>query len=127
MNRLRGFQLLSIGALLAASFHALVAGKLIIGDGSPVARHAAFVAVSVGAAWYLMRRPLWGLVPYVALVAQQTRGHGARIIELWSEGQVDGISIVVLLALYVGLVLLVLDARDRSPRVRRFVCPFPRS
>ena len=127
MNRLRLLQLLAAGTVLVAVYHGLAALGMVAGNGSPPERHAVFVVICLGSALYLLRRPLWGLPLYGVLVVQQTQGHGARAIHLWADGVVDWVSVVLLMALYAGLVLLVLDARDRFPRVRRFLCPMATS
>ena len=127
MNRSWVFRVLATGAICVAIYHAIAAVGGSTSDGSSPGRHAVFVAINLASAWYSLRRPLWGLPLYGALVAQQTQGHGGRAIRLWAEGTVDWSSIVVLLALYVGLALLVLDARDRYPRVRRLLCPLATS
>jgi hypothetical protein len=125
MQRARVFQALAIASIGPAAYHALGAIAIIAGDGAPATRHAAFVAINLGCCWYLWRRPLIGLPLFALLVAQQTMSHGSRALRLWSSGTTDWVSIILLIALYAGLVLLVLDARDRSPRVRRLVCPLP--
>lgn len=52
--------------------------------------------------------------------------HGGRMLRWWTiEGREDVISIITLAFLVVALVALVRDARDRSPFVRRLVCPCP--
>jgi hypothetical protein len=127
MNRPWVFRVLATGAVCAAIYHAMAAMGGSSSDGSSPGRHAVFVAINLGSAWYSLRRPLWGLPLYGALVVQQTQGHGSRAMRLWAEGAVDWISIGVLVALYLGLVMLVLDARDRYPRVRRLLCPLATS
>lgn len=119
MNRHRAFQMLAACAAAAAAYHALAALGVLHGDGAPRGRHAVFVAIGLMSCWYLLRRPAIALPLHVILTAQQTLSHGGRALRLWSLGIPDWVSILVLAALYAGLLLLVLDARDRWPRVRR--------
>lgn len=119
MNRRHAFQMLAACAAAAAVYHALAALGVLRGDGAPRERHAVFVAISLVSCWYLLRRPAIALPLHVLLTAQQTTSHGGRALRLWSVGIVDWVSVVVLAALYAGLLLLVMDARDRWPRVRR--------
>ncbi len=106
---------------LAAAFHTLHAVGLLPVDESSQTRHLIFVGINLGGAWYALRRPRWLLPAYVVLVAQQTMGHGGRALRWWHEsGRVDVISVSVLAVLYTGLALLVRDASDRSPFVKRF-------
>ena len=121
--RERLFFMLAIASGCSATFHALAAtGWIAVDVASPV-RHLVFVAINAGVGWYVIKRPLWLLPAYVVLVVQQTHGHGGRALRWWvNEGRVDVLSGAVLLALYGGLVLLVLDARDRSPTIRRLLC-----
>ncbi len=122
--RERAFVMLAIASGCAATFHALAANGWIAHDGSSPVRHVVFVAINVGVGWYAIRRPLWLLPAFLVLVVQQTHGHGGRALRWWvSEGRVDVVSVAVLCALYGALVLLILDARDRSPLVRTLVCP----
>ena len=108
----------------ASAYH--VAGALgqLSGDTTPHWRHALFIAIDVVGVWYLLRRPLPLLPIFGVLVVQQFMSHGGRAIRWWVESaRIDSISIGTLVALSVTFVLLILDARDRSPLVRRIVCP----
>ena len=108
----------------AAAYH--VAGALgqLSGDTTPHWRHALFIAIDLVGVWYLLRRPLLLLPIFAVLVGQQFVSHGSRAIRWWAESaRIDAISIGTLAALSIAFVLLILDARDRSPLVRRIVCP----
>jgi hypothetical protein len=116
---------LAVGAISAAAYHAFVALGVVPDAGSSITRHATFVVIDAVTAWYVFRRPLWLLPAFVMLWVQQTFSHGGRALRWWSESHsVDVISIVVVVGMWCGLGLLLLDARDRSTLVRRFVCPF---
>lgn len=119
------FAVLAALSAVAASYH--VAGLLgqLSGDTTPHWRHALFIVIDGVGVWYLLRRPLPLLPIFGVLVGQQFVSHGGRAIRWWgASGRVDAISIGTLVALSIAFVLLILDARDRSPRVRRIVCPF---
>jgi hypothetical protein len=119
------FQILAACSAAAACYHVLGTWGLLADDQTPVWRHALFVTIDLFGAWYLLRRPLLLLPCFLALVAQQYGSHGSRLVLWWTiDGRVDLLSIGTLLALNIAAVLLVLDARDRSPRVRAIVCPF---
>jgi hypothetical protein len=119
------FQVFAACSLAAACYHVLGAVGVLPADGTPVWRHALFVVIGLLGAWYLLRRPLMLLPCFLALVAQQFGSHGSRTIRWWTiDGRVDVLSIGTLLVLSIATVLLVLDARDRSPRLRALVCPF---
>ena len=94
-------------------------------DASPLWRHAIFAGIDSIGIWYFLKRPVALLPVFILVVAQQFVSHGHRAILWWvRDGRIDTISIITLTALSMALPLLVLDARDRSPRVRRIVCPF---
>ena len=108
----------------AAAYHVAGAVGRLVGDTTPHWRHALFIAIDVVGVWYLLRRPLPLLPIFGVLVGQQFFSHGGRAMRWWAESaRVDAISIGTLVALSVTFVLLTLDARDRSPLVRRIVCP----
>ena len=109
----------------AAAYHVAAVFGALPDDASPVWRHAIFVGIDSIGIWYLLKRPVALLPVFLLVVAQQSVSHGQRAILWWiRDGRIDMISIITLSALSVALPLLVLDARDRSPRVRRIVCPF---
>lgn len=123
-TRDRAFLLLAVAAALAGAYHVLAArGIALFPDESSVERHLAFVTICAVAVWYFVRRPLWGAPLLFTLVVQQTVSHGGRLVRWASDGRFDAVSLVVLTVLYAATVLVLLDARDRSPRVRRILCP----
>jgi hypothetical protein len=125
MNR-NVFRVLAIGASCAAAYHVAGACGLIDSDSAPVWRHSVFVGVNLAAVWYFLRRPIAALPIFLLLFVQQLYAHGGRALRWWTnEGRVDVLSIVTLTFLSLAVILLVLDARERSPFVRRLVCPFP--
>jgi hypothetical protein len=120
------FNALAAGSAVAAAYHVAGAAHLPGIDAAPVWRHLLFAAIDSAGIWYLLRRPI-GLLPvFVCLCIQQANSHGGRALRWWTiDGRIDVISIATLTGLAIALVALVLDARDRSPLVRRLVCPFP--
>jgi hypothetical protein len=72
-----------------------------------------FVAVDLAAAWYLIRRPLWGLPFFLLLAIQQSISHGSSLFRHWQAGQPDWISLAVLGVIYASLGLLMADIRRR--------------
>jgi hypothetical protein len=118
------FYWLSAGALIAAAYHGAGFFGMLANKAYPHWRHGLFVGIDLVLACYLLRRPIWGLPVFLILAVQQTGSHGGHLIRSWTElGQFDWISIIDLTGIYLGLALLVLDARNRSPLVRRIVCP----
>ena len=108
----------------AAVYHMVGAAGQLSSDASPPWRHTVFVGIDLLGAWYLVRRPLMLLPAFVLLVCQQYLSHGGRALRWWTESaRIDTLSIGTLVMLTVALVLLLVDARDRSPLVRRIVCP----
>ena len=125
LKRTSIFRLLAAFSACAAAYH--VAGVLGVlpDDATPAWRHALFVGIDAIGAWYLLTRPLVLLPVFMVLVVQQFVSHGSRVV-LWGtrDGRIDTLSVITLAALVLALLLLILDVRDRSPRVRRIVCPF---
>ena len=101
---------------------------MLSGSAPPWWRHMIFAVISVAGIWYFLRRPVALLPLFILLTIQQFGSHGERALRWWvRDGKVDAISLLTLTALSVALVVLVLDARDRSPLVRRIVRPFSTS
>ena len=124
-SRRAAFHVLAALSGAAAAYH--VAGALgqLAGDTTPTWRHGVFIAIDLIGVWYLLRRPIGLLPAFTIVVCQQFLSHGGRAMLWWAESaRIDALSIGTLVALTVALALLVLDARDRSPLVRRIVCPF---
>jgi hypothetical protein len=112
LNRAFWFRLLSVGAVLAAGYHAAGLADLLPNSQTPDWRHALFVAIDLVLAWYLLRRPLWMFPLFVLLFIQQAVSHGQNAIALWrSRHVIDYISAVDLGALLLGLVLLIADLK----------------
>ena len=122
MNRAARAKCFSAFAALSAcsaAYHTAGALGMLTGSESPWWRHTIFVAIGVTGIWYFLRRPIALLPLFILLTVQQFGSHGARALRWWMRDQrVDVISIFTLTALSVALVLLVLDARDRSVRNR---------
>ena len=109
----------------AGEQRAVAVSRALPHDASPMWRHAIFAGIDSIGIWYFLKRPVALLPVFILVVAQQFVSHGHRAILWWiRDGRIDTISIITLTALSMALPLLVLDARDRSPRVRRIVCPF---
>jgi hypothetical protein len=116
----------AIGMGCAVAYHAAGAFGFLTSDTTPVWRHLLFVVIDALGIWYFLRRPVIVLPVFALLFAQQIYSHGGRVLRWWTvEHRVDTISIITLTGLTIACVALVIDARDRSPRVRRLVCPFP--
>ncbi len=98
----------------AGLFHGLAILWPAIAEPSPAWRHALFVAINAGCALgFLVRsRGFAGL--FAILTAQQLWSHGTYLVEVWrSQRRVDWASVVVLVAMPLGLTLLLRDARGR--------------
>ena len=125
LTRTSTFPIFATLSACAAAYHVAGALGMLSGSESQPLRHAVFVAIGLTGIWYFLRRPIVLLPLFVLLTIQQFGSHGARALRWWTrDGTVDVISLFTLIALSVALVLLMLDARDRSPLVRRIVCPF---
>jgi hypothetical protein len=113
----RIFPLIAVAAALAALWH--MAGILGLNHHTrfPPWRHAIFVAVDLGAAWYLLHRPRWGLPLFILLAVQQSISHGSSLFRHWRAGQPDWMSLVVLAIIYATLGLLMVDNRYRTASV----------
>ena len=124
-HRKSAFALFASLSACAAAYHVAAVSGALPDDASPMWRHAIFAGIDSIGIWYLLKRPVALLPVFILFVAQQFVSHGHRAILWWiRDGRIDTISIITVTALSMALPLLVLDARDRSPRVRRIVCPF---
>jgi hypothetical protein len=120
--KIRGhiFKLLAIGALLAASWHALAATGVLRSVEGVIWRHWLFVGIDIIVAGYFVKRPLWVLPLFAILVVQQSISHGARAIRIWQDSDhVDWLSIVDLTGIFMALALLIMDARARLAKRRQ--------
>ncbi len=104
------FRLVALGFGVAAAFHAL-AVFAPIDPSSPRWRHALFVAINVGIAAGMLRRPRWFAWVFGVLVAQQAWSHGRAFIASAQAGSLDVNSIVVLIGLPIVLVVLLADRK----------------
>ena len=108
----RAFVILALLSALASVYHVCGAFGLLANDTTSAMRHLVFVAIDIAGVWYFLNRPLMLFPLFVAMVVQQTLSHGARALRQWEDFRhVDIISVITLGALYVGLVLLVLETR----------------
>ena len=113
----RIFVLFAGGCVLGALYHAVAALMPELGIYGPRWRHGLFVGVDLFTAWYFLRRPLWLLPAYVALVVQQFNGHGRYLVTLWqAEHRIHWLALVSPIGLTFGLVLLGYDAWLRYRR-----------
>ncbi len=115
----RVFSLLAFGFVIGAAYHLVAVFHPTLDLSGSRWRHATFVGIDLLTAWYMLRRPLWLLPAFLALVVQQARGHGARLWRWWHEGHtVDWRSLLVLSVLALALSLVLLDAWTRWRRRR---------
>jgi hypothetical protein len=98
----RVFAGLAVGAALAAAYHLGAFGLACAHshvDGAAW-RHLAFVAIDAALCLLLLWRPRWLIVPVTLVAAQAFWSHGHGLWLQWhSRGQVDWISLLVLLYL----------------------------
>lgn len=96
----------------AALFHGLAIVWPAIAEPSPDWRHALFVAINAGCALGFLLRPRGFAGLFAILTAQQLWSHGTYLVQVWrSRERVDWASVVVLLAMPLGLTLLLRDVR----------------
>lgn len=123
--RQHAFHCIAAFLVLASLYHVAGSAGAPGADGASRARHLAFVAIDAAGAWYVLARPLPLLPVYLAVTMQQVAAHGTRAVRWWlDDARIDGISLITVAVVLLGAWLLVTDARDRSTRVRRLVCPW---
>jgi hypothetical protein len=117
-TRDRLFSLASAAFVLATAVHLLSVAVPPIGarlypPSYPAARHIVFIAVDAGFALLFVVRPRWLIVPYVLLTAQVLNGHGRDAWAALSQGTVDWMATVPVLAILPGLWLVVVNWQER--------------
>ena len=109
--RKRLFQLISLAFAIAAAWH-LVALIVPIDPSSPAWRHALFVAINLALVAGMLRRPRWFAIAFGALVLQQSWSHGRSLVAHARAGNLDAVSLFVLVALPTVLALLLSERRE---------------
>lgn len=108
------FRLFALSSSAAACYH--FAGLFIALNGSPLWRHALFIAIDAGCAFGFLKRPTWFTWLFCALAAQQCVSHGSAFLMDWSNDHriswLDGL--VVFFVLF-ATTCLVLDQRGLKP------------
>ncbi len=92
----------------AAGFHILQLiwlGELAKGS----LYHAAFVAIDLSLAIFILRRPNWFPYFFAIVLIQQVWSPGQRAIEMWALGSFDYLSALVLVMMPVWFLALILD------------------
>ena len=85
---------------------------------SPTWRHGLFAAVSLCCFYGFYRRPKYFVYFFGLLLIQQFYSHGFSMVNLWVEkGQVDWISVVLLMLLPVALLFLIQDRTMKRDKV----------
>lgn len=116
-----------VAMLAAALFHGSGALQLMPLDWFPqyrtypLSRHVAFICINLAGALYVRSRPLWALPLFIALLIQQSIGHGSKLIMMWQQyHRVDWISVAVLITLYVATAFIISESiyRLRSKSVK---------
>jgi hypothetical protein len=106
-----GFGAVAVAFAAAAVFHAAALVRPAIAPPSPPWRHTLFVAINVAAAFGVVLRPRWFVVPFAVLTVQQLVSHGAAAWKAWvEEGRVDVASLIIVVGMPAVLVALVVDA-----------------
>jgi uncharacterized membrane protein HdeD (DUF308 family) len=120
MSRQALFRMIAILFVAAAIYHAAAFFQLELSDGGVHWRHAAFIAIDLLCAWYLLRRPWWFVWAFGLLTLETLCGHGAHAWMWWhTERRLDWLSFAVLIAVPLTLVLLIRDRRWRRPPAAR--------
>lgn len=106
------FYALAAAFVATACFHAAAALRPALDPSAPRWRHLLFVALNLGCAAGLVRRPRWFVWAFAALTAQQLHSHGgAFVASLRGPDPVDFLSLGVVVFMLVALALLVADRR----------------
>ena len=106
------FKIASAVFVVAALFHFSHWVSPIVGDTASPMRHLVFVAIDLSVAAALYFRP-WFLKYVVAVLTfQQVYSHGAQAWHAWvSQGEVDVVSIAVVLLMPILALLLFVEDR----------------
>jgi len=95
---------LSIPVFLKAAYPAMY----------PPLRNVAFIIVNSLAAFLFLKRPRWLIWPYLVLTAQVLQGHGVQLWQTWVDvHQINWIDVIFVSGVLLGLVLLILERKDR--------------
>ena len=107
------FKLFAVFCFITAIYH-LVGIFYKLNDAPPL-RHLLFVGINLFCAYGILKRPWYFVYLFAVLLVQQYYSHGGSIISMWAEKkQVDWLSVAVLIALSIGMVCLLEDAKGKG-------------
>ena len=114
MSRKSLFRIISILFVGAAVYHAAVFFHPAFRSGGAHWRHAVFFLIDLVCAWFLLKRPRWFVFAFGALTLETLYGHGMHAWMMWNtHGQIDWLSVCVLIVVPLTLALLIEDAMGR--------------
>jgi uncharacterized membrane protein len=114
MSRESLFRVISILFVGASIYHAAVFFHPAFGVGGAHWRHAVFFLIDLVCAWFLLKRPAWFVFAFGALTLETLYGHGTHAWMMWrAEGQIDWLSIGVLIVVPLTMALLIENAMRR--------------
>jgi hypothetical protein len=111
-----------IAAMFAftACFHLAAVVRPSVDPEAPAWRHLLFACINGSCIAGLLKRPIWFLPPFAALLVQQVVSHGGHALEAWTRDRIiDWPSLAVLVVMPATFVLLIVDARARRERYAR--------
>jgi hypothetical protein len=109
------FQAVAVAFLLASAYHAW---RILVpvAVGSSPARHALFVAIDLGCAVGLWKRPRWFAWGFGVLVAQQLFSHGGAAMRAWSgRHAIDAVSLAIVVLLPTVWAAMLREPRRKAP------------
>ena len=115
MSRRTLFRIFALLFVAAAIYHAAAFAHPALSEGGTRSRHAAFFAIDLLFAWYMLKRPRWFVAAFSLLTLETLYGHGLHAWKLWhDQGRLDWLSFAVLIAVPCMLAFLIAEARGRS-------------
>ena len=114
MSRKLLFRIISVLFVGAAVYHAAVFLHPAFRSGGAHWRHAVFFLIDLVCAWFLLKRPRWFVFAFGALTLETLYGHGMHAWMMWNtHGQIDWLSVCVLIVVPLTLALLIEDTLKR--------------
>jgi hypothetical protein len=114
VSRATLFRILAVLFAGAAIYHAAAFLEPAFSAGGSHWRHAAFCAIDLLCACYLLRRPRWFVAAFAALTLQAFYSHGHHAWMLWhTQRRLDWLSFAVLAVVPFTLALLIADGFER--------------
>ena len=111
--RVSFFYVVSVVFLLTAVYH--VVGLFYPVNDSPKWRHLLFIIINLFSVYGFLKRPQYFVWFVIVLLMQQSYSHGTSLVKQWvDKGQIDWISLFVLLLLPVALICLVEDNKSKT-------------